>query len=69
MGDLFEFEANPIPADRYRSIIGQVVKGEIDRPMGGFHPRHKELYYPVNYGDVSGLLGGEGAEQDIYLLG
>ena len=34
MGDLFGFEANPIPADRYRSIIGQVVKGKIDRPMG-----------------------------------
>ena len=69
MGDLFGFEANPIPADRYRSIIGQVVKGKIDRPMGSFHPRHKDLYYPVNYGYVSGLLGGDGAEQDIYLLG
>ena len=69
MGDLFGFEANPIPADRYRSIIGQVVKGKIDRPMGSFHPRHKDLHYPVNYGYVSGLLGGDGAEQDIYLLG
>lgn len=69
MGDLFGFEANPIPADRYRSIIGQVVKGKIDHPMGSFHPRHKDLYYPVNYGYVSGLLGGDGAEQDIYLLG
>lgn len=58
-----------ILADRYRSIIGQVVKGKIDRPMGSFHPRHKDLYYPVNYGYVSGLLGGDGAEQDIYLLG
>ena len=47
----------------------QVVKGKIDRPMGSFHPRHKDLYYPVNYGYVSGLLGGDGAEQDIYLLG
>lgn len=27
------------------------------------------MYYPVNYGYVSGLLGGDGAEQDIYLLG
>ncbi|OKZ82757.1 MAG: hypothetical protein BHW06_10160 [Clostridium sp. 44_14] len=37
--------------------------------MGSFHPRHKDLYYPVNYGYVFGLLGGDGAEQDIYLLG
>ena len=37
--------------------------------MGSFHPRHKDLHYPVNYGYVSGLLGGDGAEQDIYLLG
>ena len=27
------------------------------------------MYYPVNYGYVSGVLGGDGAEQDIYLLG
>jgi hypothetical protein len=69
MGDLFGFESNPVPSDRYGSIIGQVVKGKIDRPMGSFHPRHKELYYPVNYGYVDGILGGDGAEQDIYLLG
>ena len=69
MGDLFGFEANPIPSDRYCNIIGQIVKGKIDRPMGSFHPRHKDLYYPVNYGYVSGVLGGDGAEQDIYLLG
>lgn len=69
MGDLFGFEANPIPSDRYSNIIGQIVKGKIDRPIGSFHPRHKDLYYPVNYGYVSGVLGGDGAEQDIYLLG
>ena len=69
MGDLFGFEANPIPSDRYCNIIGQIVKGKIDRPMDSFHPRHKDLYYPVNYGYVSGVLGGDGAEQDIYLLG
>ena len=69
MGDVFGFETNPVPADRYRDIIGKVVKGKIDRPMGSFHPRHPNLYYPVNYGYVSGVLGGDGAEQDIYLLG
>ena len=69
MGDLYGFEENPVPADRYKDIIGRVVKGRIDRPMGSFHPRHPNLYYPVNYGFVTGVIGGDGSEQDIYLLG
>ena len=69
MRDLFGFEANPVPSDRYQSVIGQVVKGKIDRPMGSVHPNHKDLFYPVNYGYVSGVPGGDGANQDVYLLG
>ena len=69
MGDLYGFELNPVPQDGYRDIIGRIVKGKIDRPMGSYHPRHKNLYYPVNYGYVEGVMGGDGAEQDIYLLG
>lgn len=69
MRDLFGFEANPVPPDRYQSVIGQVVKGKIDRPMGSVHPNHKDLFYPVNYGYVSGVPGGDGANQDVYLLG
>ena len=69
MGDLFGFEANPVPSDRYQNVIGQVVKGKIDRPMGSYHPRHKDMFYPINYGYVTGIIGGDGAEQDIYLLG
>ena len=69
MGDLYGFVLNPVPADGYRDIIGQIVKGKIDRPMGSYHPRHKDLYYPINYGYVEGVIGGDGAEQDIYLLG
>lgn len=69
MKDIFGFMENPIPPDRYRDILGRVVKGKIDRPMGSCHPRHKDMRYPVNYGYVSGITGGDGAEQDIYLLG
>ena len=69
MGDIYGFELNPVPEGRYRDIIGQVVKGVIDRPLGSRHPRKKNLFYPVNYGYVSGVIGGDGAEQDIYLLG
>ena len=69
MGDLYGFELNPVPQDKYKDIIGQIVKGKIDRPMGSYHPRHKDLYYPVNYGYVEGVIGGDGEEQDVYLLG
>ena len=69
MGDLYGFELNPVPQNRYQNIIGQIVKGKIDRPMGSYHPRHNDLYYPVNYGYVKGITGGDGAEQDVYLLG
>lgn len=50
-------------------IIGQTVRVEIDRPLGSVHPKYPNLYYPINYGFVPGVLGGDGAEQDIYLLG
>ena len=69
MRDIFGFEENPIPQNRYQDVIGQVVRGQIDRPMGSCHPRYKDMFYPVNYGYVTGVKGGDGAEQDIYLLG
>lgn len=69
MKDIFGFEENPIPPDRYQGIIGQVVRGRIDRPMGSCHPQHKEMRYPVNYGYVTGVMAKDGEEQDIYLLG
>jgi inorganic pyrophosphatase len=45
------------------------VDCKIDRPLGTHHPRVKELYYPINYGYVEGVMAGDGAEQDVYILG
>ena len=53
----------------YSSIIGQTVKGKIDRPLGSAHPRHPEMIYPINYGYVSDVFAGDGAEQDVYVFG
>ena len=50
-------------------IIGKTVTVTIDRKIGTFHPRHKNIFYPVNYGYVEGILGGDGEEQDAYVLG
>ena len=41
----------------------------IDRPMGSVHPNYPTIVYPVNYGYVAGVFGGDGEEQDAYILG
>lgn len=45
------------------------ITARIDRPMGSAHPRHPEMIYPVNYGEVVGALAPDGAWQDVYVLG
>ena len=53
-----------------RGYLGRVVRIEIDRPIGYVH--HKKSYsltYPINYGYVPGVLGGDGEELDVYLMG
>ena len=42
-----------------KDILHKPIQVVIDRPMGSFHPEHKDLYYPVNYGYVEGILGGD----------
>ena len=37
--------------------------------MGSYHPVYKDLYYPVNYGYVAHITGGDGEPQDAYILG
>ena len=41
----------------------------IDRPLGSCHPKHPDLYYPVNYGEIPGVLAADGDWQDVYVLG
>ncbi len=51
------------------SYIGKKVTVTVDRPAGSAHPRRPENIYPINYGYVKGLFAGDGAEQDVYILG
>jgi len=69
MGALYGLELNPVPEHGYKDQIGKIVKGFVDRPMGTYHPRKPDIFYPVNYGYVEGVIGGDGAEQDVYILG
>lgn len=50
-------------------MIGNIVKVVVDRPMGSYHPEHKDLYYPINYGFIEGIIAPDGEEQDAYILG
>ena len=47
--------------------LGKTVHIVIDRPIGYVH--HKNIVYPINYGYIPGVLGGDGEEMDVYLLG
>lgn len=51
------------------SPIGRKVTVTVDRPLGSFHPEYPDLYYPLNYGYIQGITGGDGEEQDAYILG
>ena len=50
-------------------MIGNIVKVTVDRPLGSFHPKHKDIYYPINYGYIEGVIAPDGEEQDAYILG
>ena len=52
-----------------QSIIGKVVTVKVDRPLGSYHPRHKDIYYPINYGYIEGIIAPDGEEQDAYIIG
>ena len=48
---------------------GQLVHIMIDRPMNSYHPEHKDLFYPVNYGYIEGIIAPDGEEQDVLCSG
>lgn len=52
-----------------RNIIGRTVTVTVDRPLGSRHPQYPDLVYPVNYGYIEGVMGGDGEWQDVYILG
>lgn len=48
------------------ALLGKTVTVRVDRPVGY---DHHGILYPINYGYVPGLMGGDGEEQDAYILG
>lgn len=62
----FKFKAVPVSPE---TVLGKTVYIKMDRPIGTVHPKHPGLIYPINYGYIPTLLGGDREEQDVYLLG
>ncbi len=53
-----------------QSLLGQTVDIFVDRPIGYTHvTKGITLQYTINYGYLPGVTGGDGEEQDVYVLG
>lgn len=55
--------------DNIGRFLGQLVTIIVDRPLGTFHPKYKNIYYSINYGYVKNLMAPDGEEQDAYIMG
>lgn len=51
------------------SFLDKIVTIKMDRPIGSLHPKRKEIVYPINYGYIPNVIGGDNEELDVYLLG
>lgn len=49
--------------------LGKVVDVIVDRPLGSYHPKHADIYYPINYGYIPNTMAGDGEPVDAYILG
>lgn len=64
-----EFITKTLRTALVKSYLGKTVRIEIDRPIGTPHPKHPEILYPINYGYIPNVYGGDGEELDVYILG
>lgn len=46
-------------------MMGNIVTVTVDRPLGSYHPKYKDLYYPINYGYIEGVMATDGEEQEL----
>lgn len=67
---MIESEKDVLRKALVKSYLGKTVTIGIDRPLGYIHKKEKyTLVYPLNYGYIPGVPGGDGEELDVYLLG
>ena len=51
------------------AYLGRRVLVRVDRPLGSVHPRHPDIVYGVNTGELPGTVSGDGHPIDAYLRG
>jgi len=69
-GNTEAFLSNGERESLIQQYLGKTVTVTIDRPIGFHHvTKGIHLYYTVNYGFLPGVTGGDGEEQDVYVLG
>lgn len=64
-----KYEAHMRHTTPVENILGKLVHVTVDRPLGSTHPDYPDMIYPVNYGYAEEIPGGDGEEQDVYILG
>lgn len=65
----YDFIVYTIRKALVNSYLGKTVTITIDRPVGSVHPKHDDIIYPINYGFIPNVTGGDGEDLDVYLLG
>ena len=50
-------------------MLHETVTVTVDRKMGTYHPKHPDIFYPINYGYIQGIMAEDGEEQDAYIIG
>lgn len=68
--DIFKYyrcENNKLLRERLiQELMGKEVNVVVDCPIGY---QHGNIGYPINYGYIPNVIGGDGEEQDVYILG
>ena len=49
-------------------MIQKHVHVIIDRPLWTYHPKHKNIFYTLNYWYVEGVMWWDWEEQDVYVM-
>ena len=58
-----------VPKPDLTPYLGTHVEVVVDRPLGSSHPRHPDLDYGMNYGELPDTVSGDGCPIDAYVLG
>ena len=59
-----------VTLDEYINLKAKVeTRMKIVDMTASYHPEYKDMYYPINYGYIEGVMAPDGEEQDAYILG